>query len=197
VGEGSEFHRKVVEWFQTFPVYLELDGIRVVHAWWHEPYLQELERHGVISGLLENRHIEWVLDRHGGHALYDIMEGLCKGLEIELPEDIGFVDPSGIVRRRARAKWWLPEAVFLNQIFLMGGEVPVDLYGKLVPDTFKPEPITGKPVFVGHYWMNGTPSVLTPKVVCVDYSAGKRGPLVAYRWNGESLLNDSGFVTSH
>ena len=37
VVEGSEFHLKVVKWLQTLPVYLELDGIRVVHAWWHEP----------------------------------------------------------------------------------------------------------------------------------------------------------------
>jgi len=80
---------------------------------------------------------------------------------------------------------------------MVGGDVPVALYGKLVPDTFKPEPITGKPVFVGHYWLKGKPSVLTPKVACVDYSAGKGGPLVAYRWNGESELHDGGFVSSH
>jgi hypothetical protein len=197
VGEGSEFHHKIIEWFKILPVRLELKGIRVVHAWWHEPYLQELERYGVLGGKLDNRHFEWALDRHGGHPLYDIMEGLCKGLEIELPDDIGFVDPSGVVRRHARTKWWLPDAPFLNQVVLMGGEVPLDLYGKLVPETFKPEPITGKPVFVGHYWMKGKPSVLTPKVACVDYSAGKGGPLVAYRWNGESELHDGGFVSSH
>jgi hypothetical protein len=34
-------------------------------------------------------------------------------------------------------------------------------------------------------------------VACVDYSAGKGGPLVAYRWNGESELQNSGFIASN
>jgi hypothetical protein len=31
---------------------------------------------------------------------------------------------------------------------------------------------------------------------CVDYSAGKDGPLVAYRWDGESRLSDRNLVTT-
>ena len=30
------------------------------------------------------------------------------------------------------------------------------------------------PVFFGHYWLAGTPQILTPKSACVDYSAGPR-----------------------
>jgi hypothetical protein len=48
-----------------------------------------------------------------------------------------------------------------------------------------------KPVFFGHYWMTGQPSPQSPTAVCVDYSAGKGGPLVAYRWDaGEALTTD-------
>jgi len=52
------------------------------------------------------------------------------------------------------------------------------------------------PVFCGHYWMTGTPQPQTPKVACVDYSAGKGGPLVAYQWQGESVLCASSFAAA-
>jgi len=48
----------------------------------------------------------------------------------------------------------------------------------------------GKPVFVGHYWLTGTPELLSNKVACVDYSVAKGGKLVAYRWDGEPTLDE-------
>jgi hypothetical protein len=45
-----------------------------------------------------------------------------------------------------------------------------------------------KPVFFGHYWLTGTPSLQTKRAVCVDYSAGNGGPLVAYRFDSEPEL---------
>ena len=38
-------------------------------------------------------------------------------------------------------------------------------------------------------------TILTPKAACVDYSAGKGGQLVAYRWDGESDLDSRNFVS--
>jgi len=46
---------------------------------------------------------------------------------------------------------------------------------------------------VGHYWGSGTPTLLSDKVACVDYSVGKGGKLVAYRWDGEPLLDQRKF----
>ena len=40
-----------------------------------------------------------------------------------------------------------------------------------------------KPIFIGHYWMTGKAAVLSPEVVCVDYTAAKGGPLCAFRWD--------------
>lgn len=37
-----------------------------------------------------------------------------------------------------------------------------------------------KPVFFGHYWLTGVPVLQTARHVCVDYSAGKGGRLVAF-----------------
>ena len=58
------------------------------------------------------------------------------------------------------------------------------------------EPKSDTPVIYGHYWETGTPTVSSPTTACVDYSAGKGGPLVAYRWSGESELADEHFVSA-
>jgi hypothetical protein len=50
-------------------------------------------------------------------------------------------------------------------------------------------------VFVGHYWMQGTtPTRLAPNVACLDWSVARGGPLVAYRFDGESEIDNARFV---
>jgi hypothetical protein len=47
---------------------------------------------------------------------------------------------------------------------------------------------------VGHYWFSGQVRVESSKVAVLDWSAAHRGPLVAYRWDGEEHLSDEKFV---
>ena len=54
--------------------------------------------------------------------------------------------------------------------------------------------ISEKPVFVGHYWLQGNPKPLKPNLACLDYSAVKYGKLVCYRFDGEQILDNSKFV---
>lgn len=69
---------------------------------------------------------------------------------------------------------------------------------QLPTDALPPDIVIGyaneKPLFMGHYWLQGTPALLAPQVACLDYSAGKDGPLVAYRWQGETQLRAAHFV---
>jgi hypothetical protein len=53
---------------------------------------------------------------------------------------------------------------------------------------------SAKPVFFGHYWLTGAPSLQTARAACVDYSVGKGGPLVAFRFDGERDLAADHFV---
>ena len=46
----------------------------------------------------------------------------------------------------------------------------------------------------GHYWLTGTPSLQSRRAVCVDYSAGNGGPLVAYRFDAEPELSPERLV---
>jgi hypothetical protein len=43
IGEGSAAHKEALEWFQTLPVWLDLPGLRVVHACWHVPAQEMLQ----------------------------------------------------------------------------------------------------------------------------------------------------------
>jgi hypothetical protein len=122
------------------------------------------------------------------------MEGLTKGLEIRLPDGHSFLDQSGIERHEVRTKWWQTAPRTYRDVAIV-----TDGQGHCVPDealrpSYCAAPVEGTPVFIGHYWMSGTPKLQSPKVACVDYSAAKNGPLVAYRWDGEQQLDGMHFV---
>jgi hypothetical protein len=57
-----------------------------------------------------------------------------------------------------------------------------------------PEP--DRPTFIGHYWFDPRerPAPAARRVACVDYSAGRGGPLTAYRFKGEPELTADRFV---
>ena len=50
------------------------------------------------------------------------------------------------------------------------------------------------PVIFGHYWFTGPPEITGLTTACVDYSAVKGGPLVAYKWDGEPTLESDKFI---
>jgi hypothetical protein len=136
-----------------------------------------------------------------GHATYRAIETIVKGPEIDLG-GLVYLDKGGHRRNKARRRWWDESARTLRDI----AQIPpgtTDLSHSpflLLPETPTPNArehaYTGDiPVIVGHYWETGTPTVLGVRAACVDYSAGKGGPLVAYQWSGETELTDEHFVS--
>ncbi|WP_206017961.1 hypothetical protein [Rhodohalobacter barkolensis] len=51
-----------------------------------------------------------------------------------------------------------------------------------------------RPVFFGHYWLQGNPSLYRENICCLDYSVAKGEKLVAYRFDGEEKLRDGKLV---
>ena len=41
---GSPLHRSIIDWFMTIPLWLDLDGLRVVHACWSDDHIAHLDR---------------------------------------------------------------------------------------------------------------------------------------------------------
>ena len=197
VGDGSATHRNWVDWFTTIPLWLDLGGLRVVHACWHEPSMRVLEPHLTPDRCLTDT----VVRARRDTPLYDAVEVLLKGPEIALGLSGSYVDTDGFERSRARYRWWDPAATTLARAAEIpgGAKTPAGTRFGPLPDEqldvqSLPRYTETVPVVLGHYWRTGTPAVLTPTVACVDYSAGKGGDLVAYRWSGESVLRHDHFV---
>jgi hypothetical protein len=200
-------HRKTVEqlnadelasyldWFRKLPMWLDLDGLRVVHACWDEravaPIAQALERNGGFTGDF------LVSASKRGKALFAPVEVVLKGKEAPLPKGVSFLDPDGHARTEIRSRWYLPPRGQTYRTYaLQSVVIPCDLeLDESVITSAAPYPAATKPVFIGHYWLSAQrPEILADNVACLDYSVAKGGFLCAYRWNGEQKLNNENFV---
>jgi hypothetical protein len=191
IGDGSAAHKDALDWFQTLPVWLDLPGLRVVHACWHapaqqvlQPYLDQSQRF-TKAGLREAS--------RKGSAAYDAAEVLLKGPEALLPDGHPpFKDKQGHMRHEVRLRWWDPNATTLRKaaIGMEGSEENLpDL-----PVTTDYHYAEKTPVFFGHYWLQGTPAISGDYAACLDFSVAKQGFLTAYRWSGESILSSDNMV---
>jgi hypothetical protein len=194
VGEGSALHRELVGWFRSLPPMLDLGQIRVVHAWWHQPYVDIVARRVACDRAMDDDFLHEAYAK--GSPEREAMEGLTKGLEIRLPAGHSFLDHGGVERHEVRARWWHVEPRSYRDVAIVGHGQDHRVPDHPLPDDYAGARVDGTPVFVGHYWMTGKPALQSPKVVCVDYSAAKDGPLVAYRWDGERELDPRHFVAA-
>lgn len=208
VGSDSAEHRALVDWFLTLPLWLDLPGLCVAHACWHPKAIETLKRALGPSGLLSRPALQQALSKGHGPmggasapsgelSVFDAVELVCKGVEIDLPAGGSYVDQDGITRSRVRSRWWDAKALSFKSAALLDQGAIDALPDAPIPESAKVETPEGKAVFFGHYWMSGVPSVLEGGVVCVDYSAARDGPLVAYRFDGEKTLSAERFEWSY
>ncbi|EUC69993.1 metallophosphoesterase [Alcanivorax sp. 97CO-5] len=191
VGEGSELHDDIIAWFMTLPVYLDLPDLRAVHACWHPKYIEELKPWLDGNNCLKEE--AWYPASRKGHRVYRAVETLLKGLEIPLPEGNGFHDKDGHPRKDIRTRWWLQHSHTYRDLAMVPPEVIERIPHQPVPGDILPGYDNHKPVFVGHYWLTGTPEPLAENIACLDYSvvSANKGKLVAYRWDGGPLTTDN------
>lgn len=195
-------HRTVIDWFMTLPLWLDLPGVRVVHACWHQPFMDWLQPHLADGNrlhpeMLESATLEPEDEAEKDNAtpsVFKAVEALTKGLETPLPPGHTFIDKDGIGRDRVRVRWWDADATHYPEAAMLDEAARSQLPRLPIPSHTRIQLSADKPVFFGHYWLRGDPAVLSSHAACVDYSAGKDGSLVAYRWDGESRLSDRSFV---
>jgi hypothetical protein len=182
-----------LDWFLTLPLWLELPGLRVVHAAWDNGAMAALNHRPVLDETLLRR------SAVRGNAEFKAVETLLKGVEVELPDGFAVVDRDGRARRQMRTKWWLLSAnLTLPELAVTHGEgLPAVTLSALEarPGT-KGYGETDWPVFLGHYGLQAAnPAPMTRNVGIVDYNVAGGGPLVAYRWSGEQRLSAGNFVS--
>ena len=175
---GDQKTQEVLDWMQTLPLFREFNGFRVVHACWDEKTIQWLSTL-TKGGVLPKELFAFAADK--SHELYDLTEITLKGPETTLPDGYTFLDPNGLKRKYVRMQWWNENASTYRDLAISvpnlsqipDDELPANLRARKYPQS-------AKPVFFGHYWLTGDPVLQSPNTLCLDYSAGLDGPLVAY-----------------
>lgn len=197
--EGTPRHEEYVSWFLSLPLFLDLPELRVVHACWHpsaldllRPYLTEDHRMKLETMILATREPDDESEKDTPDlTVFKAVEAVLKGVEVPLPKPHTFRDKDGHERDRVRVRWWDNQATDYRRAAML----PVNERAAFPEDPVPKHALVGhdggKPVFVGHYWLTGMPSILSDKVACLDYSVAKGGKLVAYRWDGEPTLDTS------
>ena len=210
-----------ISWFTELPLWHIVgdDELRVAHGCWHRDSIDDLERSlgGSKFGSGPDRYDLWVEAANKHTDLGAAIEVILKGPELDLKSYgmPGFYDgkshsddgagPSGTLRHEARIRWWFPNATTLDQIaevrpsmFNQDGQ----RYGEMPAIPLSEHDLTfsysdAVPMVYGHHWREWEPSPdldFTATTACVDFSAGKGGPLVAYRWNGERTIDRSHYI---
>jgi hypothetical protein len=191
---------KYLSWFMELPLFLDLGDIRVVHASWIPSDIQKIMNW--TSGTSKLNDIFLQESAIEGSDEFDAVENILKGVEVELPDNVGsFTDKDGHLRNEIRIQWWKTakgktyEEVLFPQGNLEGFEGrTIQSKDAELPPVYDDD----VPVFFGHYWLDPIklypPQVQQDQVCCLDYSVAKGGLLAAYRWEGEKILKNNRFV---
>jgi hypothetical protein len=175
-----------VSWFLTLPLWLEVDGLRLVHACWSD------EAIAIVSarrpdGRLHPEDLTEIAEEATpfGRAV----KTLVSGPEAALPAGRFFSDVNGHLRNQVRLAWWRTGgrtwrdvALSISSIEeLPPDDLPDDLSNEIYPED-------APPVLVGHYKLSGLPKVEARNAASLDYP---ERPCV-YKWaGGNELSNDN------
>lgn len=194
-------HGEIIDWFFTLPLWIEEPGLGIVHACWHEDYMDYLrpllnEDHTLPRELLASAVTEPANQSEKDNAVpsvFKAVEALVKGLEVPLPEGHSFRDKDRILRRRVRVRWWDDEARSYRDKAVSSDDA------EALPDIPMPNHVQlkiprNRTIFFGHYWFTGQPRISGKTATCLDYSVAKGGYLVGYRFDGEAELHESRLV---
>ncbi len=192
----AEQQRFYLDWFRTIPLWLDLGGLRIVHACWHEPSMKVVEQE--LGSNVFTADTQFTAASTKGHRLYEAVETLVKGPELSLTAhgQLPYLDNDGHAREQARLRWWstgstLNELAEIASTFTTPDGAPYPELPSLSIANDDHLYRGAVPVVYGHYWRTGTPERgldWTDRTACVDFSAVKGGALTAYRWSGEPTV---------
>lgn len=204
VVEDSALHAELIDWFMTVPMWLDLGDLRVVHACWDETSMANLGGESAFTGDILHAQAE-----HGSVASVAV-RNLIRGpaIEVDPPWHYKGGDPIPT----ARFSWWMDHDATVRELISMSPYAtahadenclgingppwePADPTARVAEPPVDAYPADAPPLFFGHYWRSGLPErVDLANAACVDFSACRGGPLVAYRWSGERQLDPANFA---
>lgn len=187
--------QEYLDWFLALPLFLEFEHFRVVHACWDadliSQYHQTYNSNRLNAGQLQESVNKQTL-------VGKVMDRLTRGIDIRLPDELSVTGKDGLVRHFFRANFWMQHPVTYNDVVFQPDPLPLAIAHRPMNTQEKAKLFyydeQQKPLFIGHYWRSGVPNSLTANISCLDYSAVKYGKLVAYRMDGEKVLDNAKFV---
>ena len=184
----TPLYQDVIDWFKTIPFWIDFGEVRAIHACWSPKYQEQLKPY-LSDQLTVGSHPNPELFRPSSLA-YEAVEFLIKGQEGTLPNGAYIKDGHGVERTEIRLKWWGTEDQAPQNWadLFVEGIPPQNLnIDAPLPDNFEmyQDPT---PLFFGHYQRSGSPHLLAPNAICLDWNYVKGNAQVAYRWTrGESI----------
>jgi hypothetical protein len=176
---NSSEAKEAIDWMASLPLYIEFGGYRAIHACWNEVDMNALKERA-SNGTLTNEQLIKAADEND--PLFNLVETALKGPELELRDGLSFLDKGGHRRTSTRRKWWDSLADTWRDVAMSVPDIE-ELPDEKLPDEVLQRSYSSNapPVFFGHYWMEGAPLLQASNALCLDYSAGKDGPLVSYQ----------------
>lgn len=185
-----------IEWFRQLPLFLEMDDFRVVHAAWDQAMI---DRYLALYGNAQLADEILFGAPEVGSFAQRFLERLTRGVSLSLPDGVHMLSHEGFPRYRFRVKFWSDVGQCYNDILFQPDPLPQDIGELPIRAEERAQLLnyaeTEKPLFTGHYWLQGEPRLLKHNVACLDYSAVNHGLLVAYRIErGERTLSNQQFA---
>ncbi|MCU4173460.1 metallophosphoesterase [Carboxylicivirga sp. N1Y90] len=192
-GKDLESLMHDIKWMRTLPLYLNLDDIRVVHAYWNDQHITQLHQL-YEGGRLRKKHLKEAVKKDT--LLYRPFMETIKGIEFNLPDDLIIKDSNNITRRNFRVKWWLAphgqtfrSLSYGNKFSLPNYTIPSEIISN-----YKVYPENAKTVFIGHYCAGMEKLIPAKNICCVDACVANGGKLAAYRHEFNQAIDEENFV---
>lgn len=184
-----------LRWFKSLPLFLDMPGFRVVHACWDHQMIAEFKRRYGSNCIND----DFILESADGRSFANrLMDRLTRGTDLMMPDGLTIKGRDGYEREVFRTKFWADTPKSYRDVVFQPDPLPEEIADRPLSEAELAQllyyPHEEVPVFVGHYWLQGTPNPMRSNVACLDYSAVKFGRLVAYRFDGEPVLDPDKFV---
>jgi hypothetical protein len=188
IGKEKEWE-KHMNWFMELPLFFENDEFRVIHALWHDNYIDEIKQKfpkptvgNIVKEIVDNQNLD---------LLYKI-NILLRGKEIKFEKEER--QSLGLYYAKMRTKWWLEDGEYsLDQYFMnVPSKSKNQLKSRLINHQSRHK--GNLPVFFGHYSLETKPYLISPQFCCLDFGIANGGPLIAYRYHGEKYLTEKSLM---
>lgn len=177
-----------LRWFADLPLFLELPGLRIVHACWSRPAIAKL-RSVTEDGRLPKDLL--LASAQSSHVMHEAINLVTKGPEYELPKDRYHIDNRGFDRQQVRLKWWIDEHRDWRETMTAAADnidlSDLDLIGHVKPHAYAADQT---PVIFGHYVMPKPVELDQTNTLCLDRCSASKDPLIGYQFReGDAKLN--------